>query len=46
MSSKELVGNLNTNDLINYLSKNHISHSLDLENLKKATQKASEVFNF
>jgi len=45
MSAKELVGNLKTEDLINYLEENGISHNLDLDKLSISTKKAVEVFN-
>jgi len=45
MSAREMVGNLKTEDLVGYMETNKIQHSLNLKNLKKATQKAVEVFN-
>ncbi len=45
MSAKEMVGNLKTEDLVDYLEKNKIPHTLDLKKLNKAGKKAKEVFN-
>jgi len=45
LSATEMVGNLKTEDLVDYLEKNNISHSLNLKKLKIASKKAIEVFN-
>jgi hydroxymethylglutaryl-CoA lyase len=44
MSAKELVGNLKTEDLIDYLEQHKIAHALNLDYLKASTKKAVEVF--
>jgi len=46
MSAKDLVGNLRTEDFVNFLEINNIQHKLNLDNLNIATKKAIEVFNY
>ncbi len=44
MSAKELVGNLKTENLVDYLETHRISHQLDLNNLRESINKAEKVF--
>lgn len=46
MSGEEMVGNLSTEQLVDYLKFNKIKIPLDVDLLKKAVKKAGEVFHF
>lgn len=41
----DLVGNLNTENLIQFLDQKHINHKLDMEALKRAISLASKIFS-
>lgn len=46
MAKDDLVGNLPTEQLINYLHKNNIAHGLNLLNFESAFNRAKDVFHF
>jgi len=45
MSEKELIGNLSTENLFTYFTQNNIKTSIDLDNYKKAIEKANKLFS-
>jgi len=46
MAKHELVGNLNTSNLLLYLNENNIEHSINIEKYEEAQELASNVFMF
>ncbi|NOZ47884.1 MAG: hydroxymethylglutaryl-CoA lyase [Chlorobi bacterium] len=46
MAKHELVGNLNTSDLLWFLNKNNIKHSINEQAFIKASKLSNETFNF
>ncbi|MEI8204130.1 MAG: hydroxymethylglutaryl-CoA lyase [Bacteroidota bacterium] len=46
MSGEEMIGNLSTELFVEYLEKNHLEFTLDLNKLEAAVVKSKEVFSF